>query len=175
MWWTAAVAVVVTATTVGVSVRAASPAPSPGSPLPVSAHAAAHPVARGPHALAVLRGWDRRRADAWAAGDPGVLARLYVAGSRTGRRDVSDLRRWRERGLRVTGLRQQVAALSLRRRSPGRLTVVVIDRTVDSVALGGPYRQGLPRSAWQAHRITLRRVGDTWLVADALPVRQPAR
>ena len=166
MWWTAAVAVVVTATTVGVSVRAASPAPSPGSPLPVSAHA----TARGPHALAVLRGWDRRRADAWAAGDPAVLARLYVAGSRTGRRDVRDLRRWRERGLRVTGLRQQVAALSLRRRTPGRLTVVVIDRTVDGVALGGPYRQGLPRSAWQAHRIRLRRVGGTWLVAETLPV-----
>jgi len=167
VWWAAAFAVVVTATTVGVSVRAASPAPSAGSPRPVSAHA----TARGPHALAVLRRWDRRRAAAWAAGDPAALARLYVAGSRTGRRDVHDLRRWRERGLRVTGLRQQVAALSLRRRTPGRLTVVVIDRTVDGVALGGPYRQGLPRSAWLAHLITLRRVGGTWLVADALPVR----
>jgi hypothetical protein len=162
-------AVVVTATTVGVRVASSSAGP----PRPVPAHAAPHATARGPDALAVLRRWDRRRAQAWSAGDPAALTALYVAGSRTGRRDERDLRRWSERGLRVRGLRQQIAALSLRRRTSGRLTVVVVDRTVKGVALGGPYPWGLPRSAWLAHRITLRRVGGAWRVVEARA--QPAR
>src|SRR6476661_6109757 len=33
---------------------------------------------------AVLAAWDRSRAAAWAEGDVGALARLYVDGSRTG-------------------------------------------------------------------------------------------
>ena len=170
VWCAGALSAAVTATTVGLSVGTAGPGlQGPDVVRPVATLA----TAPGPHALGVLHRWDRRRADAWAAGDPAVLTRLYVAGSRTGRRDVRDLERWRERGLRVAGLRQQVAALSLRRRAPGRLTVLVTDRTVDGVATGGRYRVGLPRSAWLTHRVTLRRVRGTWRVVEAQA--QPAR
>ena len=44
--------------------------------------------------------------------------------------------------------------------------VVVIDRTVDSVALGGPAPYSGPAQRLAAHRISLRRVRDTWLVAE---------
>lgn len=164
LWWTGVVSVAVTVTTVAASVWVAGPsAPSPDLARPASAPVAAP----GPHALAVLRRWDRRRAEAWAAGDRSALAALYAVGSRTGRRDVRDLERWRHRGLRVTGLHQQVAAVSLRRRTPGRLVLMVIDRTVDGVAVGGPHRLALPRSAWLTHRVMLRRVGGTWVVDEA--------
>jgi hypothetical protein len=170
VWCAGVASVVVTATTVGLSVGVVGPRHHPPAmPRPVATHV----LAPGPHALGVLRRWDRQRADAWAAGDPAALGRLYVAGSLTGRRDVRDLEHWRSRGLRVAGLRQQVAALSLRRRAPGLLTVLVTDRTVDGVATGGRYRVGLPRSAWLTHRVTLRRVGGTWRVVEARA--QPAR
>src|SRR5439155_1690453 len=86
-------------------------------------------------ALAVLRRWDRRRAQAWAVGDADALARLYVRGSETGARDGRDLHRWVRRGLRVAELRQQVAAFRLADRRPGRMVLVVTDRTVDGVAV----------------------------------------
>jgi len=164
VWWAGVASVGVTVTTVVVSVRVAGPAtPSPH----VVRRASASAMAPGPHALAVLRRWDRQRAAAWAAGDRAALAALYTAGSHTGRRDVRDLERWHDRGLRVTGLHQQVAAASLRRRTPGRLVLVVTDRTVDGIAVGGPHRLALPTSAWLAHRITLQRVGGTWQVVEA--------
>jgi hypothetical protein len=124
-------------------------------------------------ALGVLRRWDVRRAAAWSAGDPAALARLYVRGSRTGAEDVADLRRWVRRGLRVTGLHQQVASLVLRRRSAHRVVAVVTDRTVDGVAVGAARRTALPASAWATHRVVLLQVGDSWRVAEV--VDQPAR
>ena len=49
-----------------------------------------------------------RRSRAYARGDGAALADLYVAGSRTGAADRAVLRGYRERGLRVTGMRTQV-------------------------------------------------------------------
>jgi hypothetical protein len=120
----------------------------------------------------VLRAWDQRRAAAWAAGDVGELARLYTPGSRTGARDVAELRRWTRRGLRVVGLRQQVAALRLRVPASHHLVLTVTDRTVDGIAVG-PRRTALPTSAWVTHRIGLRRVHGRWLVDEV--VAHPAR
>lgn len=133
------------------------------------------PSARGrePAALAVLHGWDRRRAAAWATGDQAALARLYARGSSTGRRDVHLLRRWTRRGLRVTGLRQQVAALRVTRRGGGRLVVVVTDRTVGGTAVGAGRPRALPSGAWTTHRISLVRANGRWRVAEVSA--QPAR
>jgi hypothetical protein len=169
VWWAVAVSAATTTALVSTGVLVLSPQPG----AEVAQQLAARGPAVGTHALAVLRRWDRRRAGAWAAGDPAALARLYVGGSHTGRHDVSDLARWQARGLRVVGLHQQVAALSLRRRTPGHLTVVVTDRTVDGVAVGGRHRLGVPRSAWAVHRVTLRRVAGRWRVVEARA--QPAR
>src|SRR4051812_44674824 len=169
VWWASAVSVAVTAALVTTGVLVVAPQPA----AEVGRSVAAHRPASGARALAVLRRWDAERARAWAAGDPAALARLYVSGSHTGRRDVGALARWHARGLRVIGLHQQVAALSLRRRAPGLLAVVVTERTVDGVAVGGRHRLGVPRSAWAVHRVDLRRVAGRWRVVEAQA--QPAR
>jgi len=127
-------------------------------------------------ALTVLRHWDGRRAAAWAAGDVGRLAALYAPGSRTGRRDVADLRRWTARGLRVVGLSQQVASFRVVGRRASSVTAVVVDRTVDGIAVGAGRRTAVPTSAWTGHRIRLVRVGTRWRVAEAWAAEaQPAR
>jgi hypothetical protein len=125
--------------------------------------------------LALLQGWDRRRAAAWASGEPAALGRLYVAGSRTGARDRHDLRRWAARGLRVTGLRQQIRSLRILVRTSRRVVVVVTDRTVGGVAVGAARSTAVPASGWETHRIILRAHGDQWRVAEARADAQPAR
>jgi hypothetical protein len=121
----------------------------------------------------VLRAWDRRRATAWSRADPAALAGLYTARSRTGAGDVADLHRWRRRGLRVVGLREQVAELHLRAATTNGLVLRVTDRTVGAVAVGGGRRTALPSSAWATHRIRLVRRHGRWRVAEV--VAQPAR
>lgn len=171
VWWVAGVSVAVTAAIVGVSVGLAAPTVSGQQPARrVFAHKAAHKASDG-SALAVLHRWDRRRARSWASGDPASLARLYVAGSRTGRRDVRDLTLWTARGLRVDGLHQQVATFRLVDRCPGRIVVVVTDRTIDGIAVGGAWRTAVPTSAWATHRISFRRSADRWQVSE---VTRPA-
>jgi hypothetical protein len=128
---------------------------------------------REPRVLAVLHRWDRRRSDAWANGDPVALARLYARGSSTGRRDVQNLRRWTDRGLHVTGLRQQVAALRVVRRGGGRLVVVVTDRAVGGVAIGPGVATAVPIGGWTTHRISLVLMSGHWRVAQV--GAQPAR
>jgi hypothetical protein len=166
--WAFTICALVTLTTVGVGLVATG-----HDAVPPSRGATAYTERPGVRALAVLHEWDRRRASAWASGDVESLARLYVVGSRTGARDVRELRRWRERGLRAVGLHVQVSAARVRHRSAGRLTLVATDRTVDGVATGGRYRVGLPRSSWATHRVTLRRVRDRWRVVEVRT--QPAR
>ena len=134
---------------------------------------ALHPQAPAVRAAGVLRAWDRRRAAAWEAGDPGALARLYVAGSDTGACDVRALSRWHDRGLRVIGLRQQVSAVAVVDGSPGHLVVRVTDRTIGGVVVGGRHRIGLPDSVWLTHRVVLQRRGGAWRVVEVRA--QPAR
>jgi hypothetical protein len=98
---------------------------------------------------------------------------LYAPGSATGVRDVAELRQWGERGLRVEGLRQQVAGLRVVRHRPGRLVVLVTDRTVDAIAVGAHRRTALPTSAWRCHRVRLVRRHGRWVVDEV--VAQPAR
>lgn len=121
----------------------------------------------------VLAAWDHARATAWAHGSPVALAGLYTASSATATRDVAALRRWRLRGLRVVGLRQQVTTLRVLVDRPRRLEVVATERTVDAIAVGRHRRTALPVSAWATHRIGLRHVDGRWLVAEV--VAQPAR
>lgn len=145
-----------------------------GSTAPVRAAAlATPPVSPQSRALAVLRRWDRQRAAAWRRADVPALARLYLPGSRAGRADVADLRRWRRRGLRVTGLRQQLASVRVVRQRRRRLVVLVTERTVGGIVVGLARRRLLPRSSWAVHRIVLVRSAAGWRVVEARA--QPAR
>src|SRR5262249_43574837 len=139
----------------------------PSGPVAPSADSAGELAPNGAaHASAVLRRWDDRRAAAWSRADVAGLGRLYAAGSRAGRRDVRDLRRWRSRGLRVVDLRQQVAVLRVLKHTPDRLILRVTDRTVDAVAVQGHRRTALPTSVWARHLVRLRRSHGRWLVDE---------
>lgn len=116
-------------------------------------------------AATVLAAWDADRAAAWAAGDVHGLRSLYVAGSVAGERDAAMLRRWRDRGLVVDGLRTQVLSLHEVRRTADRWVLAVTDRVVGATVRGVTARR-LPTDAASTYTLTLRRVGDRWLVAS---------
>ncbi len=117
-------------------------------------------------ALRVLHAWDARRADAWAAGSPVRLRALYVSGSAAGEADVRLLRRYRARGLRVTGMRTQVLALHVLEQRPHRRRVEVSDRLAGAVVVGAGRRTALPRDAASTRVVTLVQApGGRWRVA----------
>ena len=113
--------------------------------------------------IAVLHAWDEQRADAWAAGDAPALRALYTPGSETGGRDVTMLRAWTSRGLRVDGLRVQLLDVAVRRRTPDRLVLALTARLAGGVAepLGLP----LPRDRPSRHVVVLRLVDGAWRVS----------
>jgi hypothetical protein len=146
----------------GVAVVALALRGSEPGPAPVEVRAAE------PYAVRVLRAWDARRSRAYAHADGAALADLYVAGSRTGAADRAVLRGYRDRGLRVTGMRTQVLAVRLLRESGRRLVLLVTDVLVDAVA--GDARRArwaLPHDRPSTRRVVLVRDRGTWRVAEA--------
>jgi hypothetical protein len=117
-------------------------------------------------ALAVLRDWDRRRARAWARGDPAALTRLYVVGSRTARRDRAMLAAYRARGLRVGSMGRQVLRVHLLTCHTRRISILLTDRLVDAVAVGHGHRTGLPAGRPVTRRVDLRREAGSWRVRE---------
>jgi hypothetical protein len=115
--------------------------------------------------LEVLHDWDRRRARAWASGDPRSLRALYTPASVAGRRDAGMLRRWTGRGLAVRGMRMQVLDGRVRVHSADRLVVEVTDRLIGAVAVGRGVRRELPADLASTWAVTLRRVAGEWRVA----------
>jgi hypothetical protein len=130
------------------------------------------PADATPAAVRVLHDWDARRAAAWAHGDPGALRSLYVAGSCSRRADRAALTAYAGRGLRVPGLRFQVASVDVLARSPGRLVLAVTDRLVTAVAVGDGARWRLPADRWSSRVVSLRRVGGAWRVVEVAEAGQ---
>lgn len=129
----------------------------------------ATPTARG-RALEVLRGWDSRRADAYARGDAAALRRLYVPGSLLAERDVAVLRRYRARGLHVTGLRQQVVSVEVRAAGSRVVSMTVVERLAghaqaDATAAGTSW--GLPASGFERRVLRFERAGGGWRLSRA--------
>jgi len=124
-----------------------------------------------PYGLRVLRAWDARRSRAFAHGDGAALADLYVPGSRTGAVDRAVLRGYRERGLRVIGMRTQVLAATVLRESDRRLVLLVTDVLVGAVAADrDELRWALPHDRPSTRRVVLVRSGGSWRVAEAYAV-----
>jgi hypothetical protein len=124
-----------------------------------------------PYAVRVLRDWDARRSRAYAHADGAALADLYVAGSRTGAADRAVLRGYRDRGLRVTGMRTQVLAARVLRESGQRLVLLVTDVLVDAMAGDGRRaRWSLPHDRPSTRRVVLVRDKGSWRVAEAYAV-----
>lgn len=116
--------------------------------------------------LAVLRAWDRDRAAAWRQGDLHALRDLYVPGSPAGRADRAMLRAYAQRGLRVTGLRMQLASVRVVRADDARMVLLVTDRLATATAVGPAVRRPLPRDRWSTSRLLMvREAGERWRVA----------
>jgi len=141
-----------------------------GGPSPAQESSPLMPVASGP--AVILAEWDARRAAAWAEGDIAALRDLYADGSQAGAGDVRLLRRYVDRGLRVTGLSTQVLSLRVLSRDDRLLRLVVTDRLVGGRASGGGETTRLPADRASTRRIDLVRVGEEWLVDE---VRDQAR
>jgi len=125
--------------------------------------------------IAVLRAWDRERAAAWRAGDARALARLYTPGSPAGRADRRMLRAYLARGLRVTGLRMQVASADVRRADEQRVVVLVTDRlAATAVATGSGGVHPLPHDRWSRRRVVLVRGGERWRMASVTGQPSPS-
>lgn len=106
----------------------------------------------------VLHAWDERRAAAWAASDVAALRDLYAPGSAAGDVDCAMLRAWRERGLQVEGMEMQLLSVQVRRRTPDRLVLDVVDRLVGV--------ESLPSDLPTRHIITLRVTDGVWRVVS---------
>ena len=141
-----------------------------GPPLIEPVEIAAAKAPAGPPPVEVLRTWDAQRAEAWARGDPGLLAALYTPGSVAGRRDGAMLRAWLARGLVVRGLQTQLLEVREVRRTASIWTLVVTDRLVGGFAVGARARRSLPRDAPTTRTVELRRVSGRWLVSAVEPL-----
>jgi hypothetical protein len=109
-------------------------------------------------AVDLVRSWDRRRAAAFAAGDRHALARLYVPGSRARASDLALLAAYRQRGLRVSGMRMQLLDVEELARSPRRWELRVTDRLVGRVAVtSAAGKTRLPRDRASVHDVTFER------------------
>ena len=120
-------------------------------------------------ALAVLRSWDSARAAAWRHGDVRALRRLYVAGSPAGRGDVALLRAYADRGLRVAGMRMQVASVDVEAITGDRIALRVTDRLVGATVTRRDRGLRLLQDRWSRRRIVMVRMSDGWRVATVTP------
>ncbi len=138
---------------------------------PVEISAAGAPAAPPP--VQVLTAWDAQRAEAWARGDPKLLATLYTRGSVAGRHDRAMLRAWASRGLAVRDLRTQLLAVHELRHTASTWTLLVTDRLVSGEAVGSGVRRPLPRDGASTRVVRLRLVAGEWRVA-AVRAGRPA-
>lgn len=168
-----AVFVVVLVASVVVTVRAVLDTREGNGPRSAAADAAAPGGASlvadraATRASELVRDWDRRRAQVWAGGEPSRVRELYVPGAAAARRERAMVAAYQRRGLRVEGLRTQVLAVEVLDREPGRWRLRVTDRlAAGTVVAADGSRSALPRDAASVRRVTLRRYGGGWRVAE---------
>ena len=131
-------------------------------PAPMRPVASEQPV--GTRALRVLHAWDARRARAWSHASLRQLSRLYADRSPLGEADRAMLAAYRDRGLRVAGMRRQTFEVRVLLEEPRRLRLRVTDRLVGSVAVGDGVRQRLPRGGLATRTLTFRRTAAGWVL-----------
>jgi len=135
---------------------------------PTSPSAATQPADRAQQtqALTILRAWDARRAQAWAAGDVAGLRRLYTPGSASGASDCADLKQYVDRGLVVEGMTTQILAASVVSFEPEHVVLDITDRLAASTAVGDGGRFKLPGTQAQELTVELVRQHGVWLVRE---------
>lgn len=120
-------------------------------------------------AVEVLRRWDARRANAYAAGDVRALRGLYVA--RAGTPDLAVLRAYLRRGFRVQGMSMQLLGVRVLVATGSRVRLRVTDRLVGAVAVRAGERHALPRDTAGTRVVELSRAGPhrAWRMSSVVP------
>ncbi|MQA79355.1 MAG: hypothetical protein GEV10_12905 [Streptosporangiales bacterium] len=142
-----------------------APSESPAASTTATRTPAPDPAASWRARVAEL---DRRRSVAYGDGDVALLRDVYVPGSRALASDTATLRRYVRAGLRVGDLRLRLLTVRAHAVSPTAATLLVTDRlpAYDVVDAAGRVVRREPGRGAVSWRLSLRRVGDAWLVAD---------
>jgi len=140
---------------------ATAPALTPPVPAPVL------PSASWRDALEVL---DQRRSAAFAAGDGAMLAQVYAAGSAPLERDSAALAELADRGLRATGLSQQLDEVTLVSVDTDTATVRVVDQLApyQLVDAAGTTVESVPGRGPATWVITLTSEPGGWVIAQVV-------
>jgi hypothetical protein len=117
------------------------------------------------HWSGVLEDLDRDRAEAFAAGDPSMLGRVYAPGSASAQVDAAAIRAYAKRGGRVADADLTLLSCRVRHSSRRRVDLDVVDRLAAAKVLwaDGTSRT-LPRDLPTKHHITLVRTSDGWRI-----------
>jgi hypothetical protein len=116
-------------------------------------------------ACLVLGGLDLSRAAAFATGDAGRLASVYVTGQ-AAEPDAAAVTSYRERGVRVIGAVMHRRSCDVVSRSADRIELDVVDRLGPAVAVRqSGLASPLPRDLPTRHQIVLVRTTAGWRIA----------
>lgn len=114
----------------------------------------------------LLGGLDAVRAEAFTSADAARLREVYID-ARAARADTATLRVYRERGLRLEGMRLVRESCRVTSRSPDRLVLAVVDRLGPTWARAADGRRHeLPRDRPSGRTVVLERVGEAWRIAE---------
>lgn len=130
---------------------------------------ARHASAEVPDWPAILARLDRRRDRAYAANDPDRLRAVYVAGSTVLRHDLAMLAAYRERGVRLTGVRLRLLDVAMLGRAGPNARLRVVDRLDRPTAHTSKGALRLPQDQATERLIVLREAADGWRIAAVRP------
>ncbi len=115
---------------------------------------------------AVLTALDVRRAEAFARLDAGALDGVYVPGSAPWRADRALLASYKDRSLRVAGLRIRIQSVAVHRPGAGTVVLRVVDRFAGATAVDAAGRRFvLPAGPPTTRLITLRGQPGGWRIS----------
>ncbi|HEU0286344.1 MAG TPA: hypothetical protein VFR22_04805 [Nocardioidaceae bacterium] len=175
--WAIALVPWVVGATVWAVVQAVSapptPSPSPAEPAVKAIDAGASRLstsavqarAASPDWPAILDRLDRQRERAYAAEDPALLRAVYVSGSPVLRHDLTTLRAYSDRGVRLTGVRLRTLDVKPLGRSGPYVRLHVVDQLDRPTAHGADGTVRLPRDRATVRVIVLRDATDGWRIA----------
>ena len=113
---------------------------------------------------------DRTRAEAFASGDPALLAHVYEAGSPLRDADARTIAAYRARGGRVAGAMLQVSQCRVVERTTTLIRLDVVDALGPAIVRwddGGV--TVLPRDRSTRREVTLRHTSEGWRISGSQP------
>lgn len=125
---------------------------------------------------AALTELDEVRAEAFAGGEPGLLAQVYVRGSRARTTDAAMIADYARRGGRVVGADLRILSCDVLAESSRRVRLDVVDRLGPArIAWDDGSSTALPRDEPSRRVVTLVRTPEGWRIEAVSPRRSSRR